>query len=420
LVAELAASAPKARVVVADGTLWHDAGATIAQELAWTLATATQTVRALIAAGVDAPHAFRTVEFRWAATADQFETIAKLRAARRLWARIAEVSDLDPADRAMYQHAEGSKTMMARYDPWVNTLRSTVACFAAAVGGADAVTIWPHDILAFPGGTALGRRVARNTQSVLQAESHLSRVIDPAGGSWYVEHLTDDLARAAWPLLQRIETVGGVDAALTDGTIHDDLHQARSARARLLATRKRPLTGTTEFPNIDEPVPPFHDPWPTPGVDAVPSEAATAAFEPLGVHRLAEDVEAQRARADRHTPSSGQRPTVYLAALGSQAANTARVTFAVNLFAVGGIATVTGPPDGFATSGCEIACLCSSDAIYRSEGAAAVEALRAAGATKIYLAGRGLDLAGVDQEVGLGSDVLAVVTRTLDELGVEQ
>jgi methylmalonyl-CoA mutase len=417
LVEELATSAPKARVVVADGTLWHDAGATIAQELAWTLAAATRTVRALIAAGVDTPQAFRTIEFRWAATADQFETIAKLRAARRLWARIAEVSGVDPVDRAMYQHAEGSKTMMARYDPWVNTLRSTVACFAAAMGGADAVTIWPHDILAFPGGTALGRRVARNTQSVLQAESHLSRVIDPAGGSWYVEQLTDDLARAAWPLLQRIESAGGVDAALTSGTIHGDLRQARSARARLLATRKRPLTGTTEFPNIDEPVPTFHDPWPAP---SAASGSAGTAFEPLGVHRLAEDVEAQRARADRHTPTSGQRPTVYLAALGSQAANTARVTFAINLFAVGGIATLTGPPEGFAASGCEIACLCSSDAIYRSDAAAAVEELRAAGATKIYLAGRGLDLAGVDEEVGLGSDVLAVITSTLDALGVEQ
>jgi methylmalonyl-CoA mutase len=306
--------------------------------------------------------------------------------------------------------------MMARYDPWVNTLRSTVACFAAAMGGADAVSIWPHDILAVQGGTALGRRVARNTQSVLWAESHLSRVIDPAGGSWYVEHLTDDLACAAWPLLQRIEATGGVDAALTSGTIHGDLANARSARARRLATRKRPLTGTTEFPNIDEPIPPFHDPWPPAGS----ASSADASFEPLGVHRLAEDVEAQRARADRRIVASGHRPTVYLATLGSQAAFTARATFAANLFAVGGIATVTGPPEGFGESGCTIACLCSSDANYRSDGAAAVGALRAAGATKIYLAGRGLELAGVDEEVGMGSDVLAVVTSTLDDLGVEQ
>jgi methylmalonyl-CoA mutase len=256
--------------------------------------------------------------------------------------------------------------------------------------------------------------VARNTQSVLWAESHLSRVVDPAGGSWYVEHLTDDLARTAWPLLQGIEAAGGIDAALTNGTIHADLTAARSARTRRLATRKRPLTGTTEFPNIDEPVPPFHDPWP------VAAASSDTAFEPLGVHRLAEDVEAQRARADRRTAATGHRPAVYLATLGSQAAFTARATFAANLFAVGGIATVTGPPEGFGSSGCSIACLCSSDANYRSDGAAAVEALRAAGATKIYLAGRGLELAGVDEEVGMGSDVLAVVTSTLDDLGVEQ
>ncbi len=417
LVAELAVSAPAAHVVVADGTLWHDAGATIGQELAWTLAAAARTVRELVAAGVSVEQAFATIEFRWAATADQFETIAKLRAARRLWARIAEVSDVSPAARAMYQHADGSKAMMGRYDPWVNSLRSTVACFAAAMGGADAITIWPHDILTQRGGTSLGRRVARNTQSVLQAESHLSRVVDPAGGSWYVEHLTDDLARTAWTLLQQIEAAGGIEVALERGAIHTDLQQARTARAQLLATRKRPLTGITEFPNIDEASPPFHDPWPVP----TPSQAAaTQRFEPLGVQRHAEDVEAQRARADQHTTATGQRPTVYLAALGSQAASTARVTFASNLFAVGGIATVTGPPAEFAASGCALACLCSSDAIYRADGESAARDLREAGASRIYLAGRGIDLDGVDEEVGLGTNVLDVITRALDELGVER
>ncbi len=414
LVADLAVTAPKARVVVVDGTLWHDAGATIGQELAWTLAAAAQTVRELVAAGVSTERAFATVEFRWAATADQFETIAKLRAARRLWARIAEVSGIEPAARAMYQHADGSKAMMGRYDPWVNSLRSTVACFAAAMGGADAITIWPHDILTQPGGTALGRRVARNTQSVLQAESHLSRVVDAAGGSWYVEHLTDDLARTAWTLLQQVEAAGGVDAALTSGAIHGDLQQALASRADLLATRKRPLTGITEFPNIDEASPPSHDPWPAAG------PFGATRFEPLGVHRHAEAIETQRARADRHAAATGHRPAVYLAALGSQAAFTARVTFATNLFAVGGIATVTGPPEDFAASGCAIACLCSADPIYRDDGEAAASALRDAGATRIYLAGRGLDLAGVDEEVGMGSNVLDVVTRALDELGVER
>ncbi len=147
LVGELTESAPHARVVVADGTVWHDAGATDAQEIAWNVAAAAHTVRALVAAGVPLDRASRQLEFRWAATADQFETIATFRAARRVWARVGEIAGLPPADRTSFHHADCSRVMMTRYDPWVNALRSTVACFAAGMGGADAVTVLPHDAL---------------------------------------------------------------------------------------------------------------------------------------------------------------------------------------------------------------------------------------------------------------------------------
>ena len=147
LVGELTEHAPHARVVVADGTVWHDGGATDAQEIAWNVAAAAHIVRALVAAGVPLDRASRQLEFRWAATADQFETIAKFRAARRMWARVGEVAGLEPADRTSFHHADGSRVMMTRYDPWVNALRSTVACFAAGMGGADAVTVQPHDVL---------------------------------------------------------------------------------------------------------------------------------------------------------------------------------------------------------------------------------------------------------------------------------
>jgi methylmalonyl-CoA mutase len=410
LVAELADLAPQARVLVADGAVWHDAGATDAQQLAWTIATASAYVRNLVDVGVGLEHAAGQLEFRWGVTADQFGTITTLRAARRLWARVAEIAGLAPPARRSFHHADGSRVMLTRYDVWTNALRSTVACFGAAYGGADAVTIWPHDSMRTSGGSPLGRRIARNTQTVLQYESNLARVADPAGGSWFVERLTDQLAQAAWAELRRIEAAGGIVAAVAAGDVHDRLAAARSSRQRRVATRARPLTGLSEFPDIDEQPPPPLEP-------ATLDHAATA-FEPLRLHRLADDFERQRARADAHAAVTGSRPTIFLATLGSPAESTARATFAKNMFEAGGILTVPGEPSQFASSGATVVCLSSNDANYRVRGEQVAAELRAAGATRIYAAGHALELDGVDEEVGVGSDVVDVIERALDALGV--
>lgn len=399
--------APGVRVVVVDGTVWHDAGATDAQELAWTLASGVWLVRELVTRGVALDHAAATLEFRLAATDDQFATIAKLRAARVLWARIAEVAGLAAADRRMHLHAEGSRAMLTRYDIWVNALRSTVACFAAAVGGADAITVLPHDLLMDQGGSSLGRRVARNTQTILQMESHLDRVVDPAGGSWYVESLTKELGERAWRLVQESDRAGGVVEILESQAVQAAIAESLAARRAEVATRKRPVTGLTEFPNIDDPAPPGR---PAPNGSAV-------RFAPLTLHRLADEFEDQRARVDR-AAGSGKRPLIYLATLGTAAQSTARATYAKNFFEAAGIRTVAGPVADFPASGATVACVCSSDPVYAEAGAAAAAELRAAGATRVYLAGRGADVPGVDEEVGLGVDVLEVLNRALDSLGV--
>ena len=187
---------------VVDATRVHDRGASDAQELAWSLATGAAYLRTLVDGGVDLDDAARLLEFRYAATDEQFPTIAKLRAARRLWARVLELSEA--TERVQRQHVVTSRPMMSKYDPWVNMLRTTVAAFAAGVGGADAVTVLPFDsTLGVP--DAFGRRIARNTSSLLISESHVARVADPAGGAYAVEKLTDDLARAAWELFGRLE-----------------------------------------------------------------------------------------------------------------------------------------------------------------------------------------------------------------------
>ncbi|MFD5760769.1 methylmalonyl-CoA mutase subunit beta, partial [Streptomyces sp. NPDC127044] len=239
---------PGLRALTVDALPYHEAGGSAAQELGSSLATGVAYLRELTEAGLSVQQAAAQLEFRYSATADQFLTIAKLRAARRLWARVTEVCG---APGGQVQHAVTSPVMMSRRDPWVNMLRTTVATLAAGVGGADAVTVLPFDhALGLP--DAFARRIARNTSTILVEESHLSRVIDPAGGSWYVERLTDELAHAGWEFFQWIEREGGQAAALRSGRLGQDLARTWEARSAKLAKRREPVTGVSEFPNLAE------------------------------------------------------------------------------------------------------------------------------------------------------------------------
>ncbi|WP_369216157.1 methylmalonyl-CoA mutase family protein [Streptomyces flavofungini] len=401
---------PELRALAVDALPYHEAGGSAAQELGASLATGVAYLRELTAAGLSVPEACAQLEFRYAATADQFLTIAKLRAARRLWARVAEVCGA-PAAGAQRQHAVTSPVMMTRRDPWVNMLRTTVACLGAGVGGADAVTVLPFDhSLGLP--DAFARRIARNTSTILIDESHLARVIDPAGGSWYVERLTDDLARAAWAFFQEIEGAGGQAAALRSGLIGERLAATWAARSEKLARRREPITGVSEFPHLAE----------------RPVEREAAPSAPAGgLPRVRRDeaYEALRARSDAHLAATGKRPKVFLAALGPAAAHTARAGFAANLFQAGGIEAVHEPvtvdaataADAFRASGAPEAVICSSDALYAEQAAAVAEALKGAGAGHVFLAGRGT-YEGVDTCVYAGCDAVAVLSSTLDRMGV--
>ncbi|MBZ4324508.1 methylmalonyl-CoA mutase subunit beta, partial [Streptomyces huiliensis] len=270
---------PGLRALVVDALPYHEAGASTAQELGCALATGVAYLRTLTGAGLDVDEACGQLEFRLSATADQFLTIAALRAARRLWARVAEVCGASPAARAQRQHAVTSPVMMTRRDPWVNMLRTTVACLGAGVGGADAVTVLPFDCaLGLP--DAFARRIARNTSSILLEESHLARVVDPAGGSWYVERLTDELAHAAWAWFQEIERAGGQEAALRSGMIGERLAATWADRSRRLATRREPVTGVSEFPHLAEP-PVERRPAPARPAGGLPRVRRDEAFEAL-------------------------------------------------------------------------------------------------------------------------------------------
>jgi methylmalonyl-CoA mutase len=404
---------PNLRAVTVNATGFHSAGADAAQELGYALAAGVAYLRALTAAdgaGLSPADALDQLEFRYAATADQFTTIAKLRAARGLWSRVAAECGA-PGHGAQRQHAVSSELMITARDPWVNMLRDTLAGFGAGVGGADAVTVLPFDAaLGLP--DSFSRRIARSTQALLINESHLARVVDPAGGSWYVEQLTEALARRGWEVFTGLEAAGGLVAGLRDGSVADTLADTWRRRERRLATREEPITGVSEFPNLVERLPERPPDRRPPSRGALPRVRAAAAFEAL------------RDRADAHERQTGMRPAVFLARLGSPASYTARAGFAANLFQAGGMQTPAGDGDAgqiasaFGESGARIACLCAADKTYAEAGAEVAEALRAAGAAKVLLAGKPGTLDGVDGHVFAGCDAVEVLTETLHELGV--
>ncbi|SNR38302.1 methylmalonyl-CoA mutase [Haloechinothrix alba] len=405
------------RAITVDALPYHEAGGSDAQELGASMAGAVAYLRALTAAGLPPDAAAAQLEFRYAASTDQFLTIAKLRAARRMWARVCEVCGVSSSAAAQRQHAVTSPASLTTRDPWVNMLRGTVACFAAAVGGANAITVQPFDAaIGKPDGFA--RRIARNTSSILFAESKLAGVTDPAGGSWYVESLTDALAHAAWQEFQAIEAAGGIEAALDSGFVAERLERTWQQRSARLATRDDPITGVSEYPLLgEEPV--RREPWPE----------STDRSGGLPRRRYAQAYEELRDRSDAHLATHGRRPRVFLATLGPLAAHTARAAFAANLFEAGGIeavdpgetATIEELVAAYTRSETAAVCLCGTDSAYREQAGAVVEALRAAGAEAVLLAGKPDEQhrrAGVTEFVHTGCDALGVLTATLDTLGV--
>lgn len=371
------------RGVVVNAINAHNMGASDVQELGASIAEGAMILRKLTAAGFSVDEAAGVIEFRYAATVEQFPTIAKLRAARRLWARVLELSGA--TDTTQAQHAVTSRPMLSKYDPYVNLLRTTVAGFAAGVGGADAVSVLPFDI-AVGRPTEDSRRLARNISHLLVDEAHVAVVTDPAGGAYAVEKLTDDLAIAAWDELGRLETDGF-------GPWVERVGQTVAARDKLVATRRKPITGLTEFPNLGESLPVR---------DGQPDEVRRygAAFEAM-----------------RDAPAASH---VFLATLGSVAQHTARATFASNLLAAGGVAVdEAGPTNGVddllaAYNGQRVVVLAGTDAAYDAWGADAAAGLRAAGAPYIVVAGKPADYA--DDNAAAGGDALAFLTRVREEL----
>ncbi len=413
-VARRAAGTPGVRAITVDGPALHNRGATAAWELAGALTTAVTYLRLLGKAGLPVADALGQIGFRLAVDDDQFMTIAKLRAARQLWARVAEVAGAPQAGAAVL-HAETSLAMMTQRDPWVNMLRTTLAAFGAGIGGADSVLVWPFDV-AIAGGlpdtpVAFTRRIARNTQLLLLEESNLGRVLDPGGGSWFIEDLTERLAQQAWQRFQDAEAraAEGGFAAARDW-IAERIGAVAAHRADDVAHRRTAITGVNEYPNLAEP--------------ALPPSAPAGA-----VRRYAAQFEELRDRSDAHLARTGARPQVLLLPLGPLAEHNIRTTFAANLLASGGIEAVdpatvdaAGVAAAVAAAGSPgVAVLCGTDARYREEAAGVIAAARAAGVARVLLAGPAGAVADSDPKpddyLTMKIDAVRVLSDLLSRLG---
>jgi methylmalonyl-CoA mutase len=476
-------NAPGLRAANVSSAPYDGGGASSVQEIAYTIATGLAYLRQLTEGGLGVDAAARQIGFSYAVSGDFFEQVAKLRAARWLWAKVVVTAGGEPQAAAMQMHCRTSDFTKTQRDPWVNMLRVTAECTAAVLGGAQSIATTPFDSEIGPP-DELARRVARNTQVVLREESHLGEVADPAGGSWFIEHLTNDLARSAWDEFRSIELAGGIVAALGTGKLVDAVGEVADAREKRLAQRKTPVVGVSEFPNLHE-LEVERDPVPAEeiqrllktsidgldlgahadGLRALVRTASDATrergaltdacieltlggadmysvatalqhgqpdlhVEPVLQWRAAELWEQLRERSDRNTV----RPLAFLANLGAAASYKPRSTWTRNLLAAAGIEA--GVNDGFTDmealaaawerSSAALAVICGSDEDYATLLDPAVDALKKAGCPVVVVAGRpgdreaALRESGVSDFVFVGADVLTSMTRVLDAIEVQR
>ncbi len=443
-------NAPGMRSVEVCTSPYHHAGATTVQDLAFLMATGLEYLRALARAGLDISTAAAQFVFSDSLDCNFFRSIAKIRAARYLWARVVAACGGDTAAQRMSLRVRTSRRILTVRDPWVNMMRNTACAFAGAIGGADAITTVPFDA-ALEGGSELGRHNARSVQLVLREEANLHRVVDPAGGSWYLETLTRQLAERAWALMQEIENQGGMVRAVLDGWVRSAIEATQAARKKNISTRLEPITGISEHPDIAEPMA-QHRPsdraalaaaaqnrlaaWRNehPAREAVRNLAELAAaparspgeltstavraaeagatigelaaalaagasepaqIAPLAVHPYDQEFEELRDAGDAWLASRGVRPLVYLAGVGAVRDQIARLTYSRNFFEAGGFATAgqDGPADvdstleAFRRTGARIAIICSTDQLYETVVEQLAPRLKAAGARTVVLAG---------------------------------
>jgi methylmalonyl-CoA mutase len=365
---EKTAVLPNFRVVGVHGKFFANSGSSIVQELAFSLAQGAEYLTQLTEAGLNIDEVANSIKFNFGIGNNYFMEIAKLRAARLLWAQIVKAYNPKSDDSAkMIVHSETNRFNKTVYDPYVNMLRTQTEAMSAALGGAHSITVLPFDAI-YEETTDFSERIARNQQALLKEESYLDKIADPGAGSYYIENLTASLADEAWKLFLTVQEKGGFIAAFREGFIQNEIKEMTAKRDKNIALRRENLLGTNQFPNFTETLETEFD-----GslFEAVDLTVEGAEVETLKPYRGAQPFESLRYTTDVYSKSH-KRPVAFMLTIGNLTFRKARAQFSCNFFAVAGFTVIDNnvfktPVEGIAAAkaaGADIVVVCSSDDEY--------------------------------------------------------
>jgi methylmalonyl-CoA mutase len=413
---------PLFKVLNCNGQHFYNAGATAVQELAYTLASANEYMTQMTDRGISADEVCANMQLTFGIGSNYFMEIAKLRAARLLWARLVEqYKPSAPASLKVAVHACSGMWNKSVYDPYVNVLRLTTECMSAAIGGANAITILPFSNT-YKEADDFSTRIARNIQIILKEESYLDKVIDPSAGSYYIESLTDEIAQLAWNQFKKIEEVGGMLTVMENGQLKKDIEKVAAQRDMDIAMRKTPVLGTNIFPNQNETM-----------LEEYTNKIVTDEDAYLKLYRGAEAFETLRLATERFVKQGGNCPKVFLATYGNLSMRKARATFAANFFACAGYEImceifskeIETTVNEIIDSKAGILVICSSDeeyAQYAGELSAAIKAKNPN--IRVVIAGYPKEMAeslmanGVDDFIHVRVNVVETLTKFQNQFGI--
>ena len=404
------------KTILIRGSVAHNGGASAVQEAAYAMTAAIETLRAMLTRGVMIGEAARRLRFDFSQGANFFMEIAKIRAARIIWSRIAESFGGGEAAQRCEIFARTSSFTKTIFDPYVNMLRNTTEAFSAVIGGVEGLTVCCFDEALRPE-SEFSRRVARNAQIMLQKEFNLIEPVDPAGGSWYIDRLTHELAVKIWAELQKIEAQGGFLKSVKQGLIQQDIEQTLSARFKKLASRSDRAVGTNMYPNMGE-----HS-----EINLNINKTYGDKVTPIKAHRWTEQFEELRLRTEAYKAKTGDNVKIFLANMGPIPQHKARADFisgfmevaAFEILSNDGFNTIEDCAEAAANSNALIAVICSTDAAYPEIVPELTKLIKSKKPDmKVYLAGEpapefkeSYEAAGLDGAVSVRSNCLETLTE---------
>ena len=414
---------PKFRCIAVNSLKLNNAGAYIYQELGYALVWGNYYLNALVEAGIPVDLAARKIKFNFGISSNYFMEIAKFRAARMLWADI--VKAYGPTEECackMVAHAETSTFNLTLFDAHVNLLRTQTEAMSAAIAGVNSITVTPFDKV-YETPNEFSERIARNQQLLLKEEAHLNRIVDAAGGSYYIENLTVAIAQQAWNLFLETEDAGGMLAAIQQGTVQDTVNASNKARHEAVSKRKEILLGTNQYPNFSERA---EGKMPVSCCCGCGGHENEAAFASLNTDRAASEFEALRLQ----TEHSGKRPKAFMLTIGNLAMRQARAQFSCNFLACAGyevidnlgFATVEEGAEAALKAQADIVVICSSDDEYAQYAVPAYELLKdkvlfiVAGAPACM---EELKAAGIENFIHVRCNVLETLKSYNEKLGIK-